>query len=208
MDTVEAELIHGSYGLVVIPDSDTIERSYQLAEDLFPNDTEYVVRNGFLPHITLYHSRFKDIPVSWISKQVSQLNEMLHGVEFQLSELHCYGDKFIFWNIDPEYESYHLVKSAHMKALELAKFLDQDAPRRSDEEGIKLSPQEQENSVKFNHPLVRDLYTPHITLAYDERASKFLAQGATAKWSMRVGRVEFVEIGFPGVVNHIVSLDG
>ena len=196
----------GDYGLVAVPDERTVEKCHELAEALFPPDLEYVLSPKNLPHITLYHSRFRGLPADRVFELRDTLRGSLAGTPLRLNRLVCFGDKFIFWRVDPESPSYDVLKSAHLETLQLASYLDRSAPRRSDEEGLSLSEAEKENVRRFNHPLVGDSYAPHITLAYGEGAPELVGvKNHVVHWPMRVERVEFAEIGYPGIVSAIVA---
>jgi len=195
----------GGYGFIAIPDLDTIEKCYTLAKEKFPKDWEYVLGAYYLPHITLYHSKMKNVPEDFASVLNKKLNKALQGLTFNLSPLVCFGDKFIFWNIEPEGPSYDLLLKCHGEALELADYLDRSATKRADEEGLSLTEREKENVELYNHPLVRDLYMPHITLAYDEKVKGFLGEGEGEFHTMTIDRVEFAEIGHPGVVIKVID---
>ena len=196
----------GGYGFVAFPDKSTIEKCYAFARDNFPKDCEYILAPPYLPHITLYHSRMKEVPIEFASQIKGKLTQSLKGLTFNLSSLECFGAKFIFWNIEPFGSSYETILKCHKEALSLAFYLDRTATKRATEEGLTLTDQERENVELFNHPLVRDLYTPHITLAYDQRAPEFFKFGTTEKFSMTIESVEFAEIGHPGVVVNIIEL--
>jgi hypothetical protein len=196
----------GGFGFVLVPDDNTIDVSYRLASGMFGNDWEYVLSPGNLPHLTLYHSKMRDVPREYALNLRTKLNEQLQGKEFALNEMVCFGGKFIFWNVCKDNSNYDLLNKCHAQALDLAKYLDPSAAKRADEEGLSLTEEERENVNLYNHPLVRRLYTPHITLAYDERAAEALGEGESRKWSFVADRVEFAEIGHPGVVEKTITL--
>ncbi len=196
----------GGYGFVAIPDNKTIEKCYSLVKEKFPSDWEYLLTAGYLPHVTLYHSKMKEIPVDFARSMKEKLNASLKGLSFNLDNLVCFGRKFIFWNIESSGISYEKIMKSHIDALDLANYLDRAATKRAEEEGLSLTVKEKENVELFNHPLVRDLYTPHITLAYDERAHDYLEVSATEKHSMTIESVEFAEIGHPGIIIKVVEL--
>lgn len=206
MGNIQNSKFTGGYGFVAVPDQKTIDKCYSLVAERFPADWEYLLGSKNLPHVTLYHSRMKGVPSEFATETREKLSSTLCGLTFSLKDLQCFGAKFIFWNIDPSDSSYELLLKAHQDALQLSKYLDPTAPKRAEEEGLSLSPKEKENVELFNHPLVRDLFTPHITLAYDEKANGFLKDGETDEFTMTIERVEFAEIGFPGIVTEVVDL--
>ncbi len=186
------------------PDAATIEESYAYAESRFGSEWEYLLAPDFLPHITLYHSKMRDVPEEFALTLRDELSEGLRGLEIRLQDLVCFGDKFAFWNVIQEGESYEQLVHSHEKALTLARYLDPTAAKRADEEGLSLTPEQRENVERYNHPLVRGLYTPHITLAYDTRAAQEIRAGEKRDWTMTADCVEFAEIGHPGVVLSVV----
>lgn len=148
----------------------------------------------------------KEVPFEFAYEKKKKLTSLLSGLTFNLSSLECFGGKFVFWNIEPIGPSYNVILEGHKEALKLAEYLDRTASKRADEEGLSLTEQERENVELFNHPLVRDLYTPHITLAYDEKTSEVLTTGETENFTMTIQSVEFAEIGYPGIVLEVVDL--
>lgn len=80
-----------------------------------------------------------------------------------MREFEIYGKKFLFWNVK---EVSDKLDKAHKKALNLANFLQKEATENK-KNLSGLNGKEQENIKKYNHPLVKDLYKPHITIAYD-----------------------------------------
>lgn len=195
----------GGYGFVAIPDDKTIEKCYALTKEKFPEDWEYLITPSYLPHITLYHSKMREVPEEFAYEMREKLASALNGLTFNLSALECFGAKFIFWNVAPSGSSYERLVKCHQEALELAKYLDKTASKRAEEEGLTLTDREKENVELFNHPLVRELYLPHITLAYDERANGFLQNGESENFTMTIEKVEFAEIGHPGVIIDVVN---
>jgi 2'-5' RNA ligase len=195
----------GGYGFVAVPDYETIEKCYAFTKEKFPEDWEYLISPKYLPHITLYHSKMREVPEEFALEMRDNLASSLVGLNFTLNALECFGAKFIFWNVTPSGSSYERLIKCHQEALQLAKYLDKTASKRAEEEGLVLTDREKENVELFNHPLVRDLYMPHITLAYDERAIGFLQKGESENFTMTIEKVEFAEIGHPGVVIDIIS---
>lgn len=69
-----------------------------------------------------------------------------------------------------------------------------------------MTPQELENAKKYNHPLVRDLYTPHISLAADSRGLTLPAGASEVPRLMTIEDVVIGEIGDWGSVARVVEL--
>jgi predicted AlkP superfamily pyrophosphatase or phosphodiesterase len=108
----------GGYGFVAIPDNKTIEKCYSLVKEKFPSDWEYLLGVGYLPHVTLYHSKMKEIPEDFARSMKEKLNASLKGLSFNLDNLICFGGKFIFWNIETDGISYEKIMKSHIEALD------------------------------------------------------------------------------------------
>ena len=191
MSILEDQYYNGSYGIVVMPDSETVNLCYSLVKENFPNTWEYLLSPPFLPHLTLYHSRFSILPHSFVKELIKKLSEMLIGKMYTLDTFSSYGEKFIFWNINKEAISssnYDLLLQAHEIALTLSSFIDQNAKKRSTEEKLTLSHQEQLYAEQYNHPLVKELYQPHITLAYDSQVSCYTHYCPSREHQFRIDR--------------------
>lgn len=199
--------LSGALGLVVIPDHATIQRAYALAEEIMPRDAEYVLREGSLPHVTLYHGKLDRIPQETALETLQSLQSDLVGKKFILNEIVTFGGKLIFWNVDPLCAGIEMLREAHLKALSVASYLDRTSEAKAlSEEGLSLRDEELENVRLFGHPLVRSLFTPHITLGFQPRISEVLANSLKCEWSFEVASVELVKIGYPGRVEGVVNL--
>lgn len=192
------EYFTGSYGLVIRPDQITIERAVQLARSLAPQ-APFLVEN---PHITLYHAKFTNLPNNEV-RGVLQAIKNLRGQYLKLGDLQIFGEKFLFWNVVKTDQ----IRQAHEKALVLSQYLDQEAQARAQEEGLSLTEQEMESLRRFGHPLMKDLYLPHITLAYDPKGIVLGPRHTEEEYDMRVDSVNFAEIGQYGVVKKIIEFD-
>jgi predicted AlkP superfamily pyrophosphatase or phosphodiesterase len=150
MNTQESKIFNdrtysGGYGFVAIPDKATIEKCYYLVQEKFPQDWEYLLTVGYLPHVTLYHSKMKEVPVEFAVQMKEKLNASLKRLSLNLNSLICFGGKFVFWNIETSGASYDNIMSCHTEALELANYLDRTASKRAEEEGLSLTDREKEN---------------------------------------------------------------
>lgn len=58
-----SEVVSGAVGFVILPDNDSINIAYDLAAQLMPLDSEFILSPGSLPHLTLYHSKLNGFPV-------------------------------------------------------------------------------------------------------------------------------------------------
>jgi 2'-5' RNA ligase len=192
------EVFTGSYGLVLKPDQETMERAKLKAHLLVPN-APFIVEK---PHITLYHARFNDLPVNEVQR-VYKIIEGLEGESLKLKDLQVFGGKFLFWNIVKSEQ----IQKAHEKTLELSKYLDQQVQARALEESLSLTEEEIESLKKFGHPLMKDLYLPHITLAYDPKGIVLDKENMVEEYDMQVESVNFAEIGEYGVVKKIIEFE-
>lgn len=192
------ETLNGPYGLVIIPDRNTQEITKSKARELFP-DAEFHVP---IPHITLYHTRLKGLPLQTLM-EIRERLRVHRGDNLQLGPIEIYGGNFAFWNIDPIPNS---LREMHEQALLLAEYIDRTAPIRALEEGLKMTPKEFENAKKYNHPLVKELFRPHITLAADSRGLVLPPGTFRIPRVMRIEDVALGEIGDFGSVARVVEL--
>lgn len=192
------EAYTGSYGFVIRPDQDTIEEAERLAHFLAPHAT-YIVEK---PHITLYHARFTNLP-NTEAQRILQRIEGLKGQLLTLKDLQIFGGKFIFWNVVKTDQ----LQQAHEEVLELSRYLNQEAQARAVEERLSLTEKEMENLKLFGNALTKDLYLPHLTLAYDPNGI-ILPKGCTMEeYGMQISSVDFAEIGKFGAVKDIIEFD-
>ncbi len=199
-------LLSGALGLVIIPDHETIERAYALAEKIMPKGAQYVLGPGSLPHITLYHGKLADAPGLVASETLNELRTELIGRKFTLKELVAFGGNLIFWNVDRSSHDCEVLQASHAKALNLAQYLDRTTVAKANsEEGLSLKEAELENIKLFGHPLVGSLYMPHITIGFHHGLADHLASNREFKWSMKVASVELVKVGHLGRVEEILD---
>jgi 2'-5' RNA ligase len=193
--------LSGALGLAIIPDQATIERAYALAEEVMPRDAQYVISEGSLPHLTLYHGKLEGIPESDARYTLRALRDNLLGQKFVLKAIVAFGGNFIFWNVDPSSPSVKNLHKSHSDALHLASYLAKSSEAKAvSEEALSLTDLELKNVKLFGHPSVGPLYTPHITLGFHPGFSDRLAPGLECNWQFEVASVEIVRIGYPGRV--------
>ena len=172
-----------------------------------PKDAQYVLSEGSLPHLTLYHGKLEDIPESVARDVLRALRSDLVGRKFILNDIVAFGGNFIFWNVDPSCSGFEVLHKSHSDALSVASYLGRSSVAKAvSEEALSLTDAELENVKRFGHPLVRSLYTPHITLGFHPCISDQLARGLECDWSFEVASVELVKIGHPGRVEEILDL--
>lgn len=190
------EKYSGSYGIVIKPDMYTGEKSIELAHSLTP-DAEYKVS---LPHITLYHGNVSDLPHQEIEKILNAAREILKDDIQELRTIDVFGGKFVFWDVVPN----KIMRQAHDAALGLSEFLDQTKLARALQEGLHLTQEQKLNMQNYGHPLVGNLYRPHITLAYDAKGIVLPKDVTGYDWQMKVDSIHFAEIGNYGSVAKVI----
>lgn len=194
----EATEFNGSFGFVIKPDAKTQRRAEDLAERLAPH-AEFHVK---IPHITLYHGRVQNLPLETVRRILPHLKGYI-GETLALDSFEIYGGKFLFW----DNQKTRNIREMHFRALALADYLDKGAVARAVDEGLSMTPEELENVRRFGHPLVRDRYTPHITLAYDSRGLTLPPGDMEMRpWEMKIEDVLFTEMGKYGAVARVVDL--
>lgn len=190
-------VFNGSYGFVIRPDSETQQMAESLANRLFP-DAEYKTT---VPHITLYHGRVENLPIEAVRAILSRLKEN-NGKDIDLKQIEIYGGKFAFWNSEVVSD----LRLMHEQALGMAEYLDSGAAQRAVEERLNLTEKELSNVKKFGHPLVGELYKPHITLAYDNKGLKLAAEKFIEPWKTKIDDVLFTEMGKYGSVVNVINI--
>lgn len=189
----------GTFGFLVRPDSVTIERAVHMGSELAP-DVSYRVTEA-LAHITLYHAPFVCLPREKVTTLLMSLRTSLRRMECRLGVPSCYGGKFLFWDmIDIPIG----LRLAHEACLMLAKHLDLAVRSRAEREGLKMSDAERRNAIEYGHPLVRDLFRPHITLGARESGISE-PHSFWALHGMTVETVVFAEIGEWGTPARIIE---
>ncbi len=182
--------LNGSFGIVLLPDDETVKACHRLAGKLLPQNSEFVAVHS---HITLYHGIIADAPSERLLKLTDRLAHLV-GASFELNEIQIFGGKFVFYNLVPDPK----IRAAHNEALCMAKYLDNEALTRAEEERLDLTDAQRENLKKYGHPLVRDLHIPHITLGYSSELGN-LPDTSFPK-TMSVKSVSFASIGSYGSV--------
>jgi 2'-5' RNA ligase len=200
-----ATSLSGALGLVLVPDQATIDRAYALAEEIMPKDAQYVLRQGSLPHLTLYHGKLVNLAPSVVVETLHDLRKRLSGGRLTLEKIVTFGGSFVFWNVDPKSSAWEALQEAHSAALTLAQYLDRSTQAKAiSEEALSLSQAELENVRLFGHPLVRSLFMPHITIGFHSGISQQLTSELECRWTMEIASVELVRVGHPGRVDEIL----
>lgn len=199
--------LSGAVGIVLVPDAETQRVSRMLASELLGGHADFVLGNGDLPHLTLYHGKVSKAPTSEIGNLTRGIAETLVGSELTLRSLGFAGGNFLFWDVDWGSDSHHHLRNSHDRALTLAQYLDKGAPAKAvSEEGLKLTAEELSNIERYGHPWVGALYRPHITLGFGvglETKVNLPRNQEYAKFT--VAGVHLARIGFPGRVEEVLE---
>lgn len=159
----EKKSFSGCYGMVILPTKKTIKIIQQITKNLDQN-LNFLTK---IPHLTLYYANFKNIPKSFILKKLEVLNRF-KKIKLNLQEIQVYGDKFLFLNIVEKEK----LQEPHLIALGLNKYLDKSKIPNAKKENLTLSKEEKKNLKTYGHPLVKNLYLPHVTMAYNTKGFK------------------------------------
>lgn len=193
----------GQCGIVLLPDLGTTRSARYINEDF--NLRNAVTEEGLdlskhIPHFSLYHARFKDLPFSVAKRAVDRIKGYL-PLSFNLYKLNVYGDNFLFWDVDPD--DVQLFMRLYEEAIKLVHFLDRSRETQADKEGLKLTPQERENLLLYGHPLVKDLLRPHLTVGYLPHGILSINQPYRDR-EAKILRVAFAKIGELGTIQEII----
>ncbi|OGZ10047.1 MAG: hypothetical protein A3D67_03975 [Candidatus Lloydbacteria bacterium RIFCSPHIGHO2_02_FULL_51_22] len=182
----------GRLGLVLLLDEDTRRSACALAQKIQPN--AIVFSGPHVPHTTLYHSRLAGVPAETVQRLLGKILAEF-PVTARLGKITSYADKFVFWHAEKD----TCLQNLHTHALELSQFFTPGGVEQADREGLALPAGEEENVRRFGHPLVGDLWNPHITLAYHAKGYAEFGERVFPHAARFIG-VAFVEIGNYGTI--------
>ena len=129
---------------------------------------------------------------------INGLAEML-PIPLLFTSVAEFGGKFLFWDTVRNEQ----LTQAHEYALRLSKYFLPTGEQQAEKEKITLSPLERVNVKEFGHPLVRELWRPHITLGYYPNG---LQQNTrTEKFEGSAVGVAFVQVGEAGTIAEILA---
>lgn len=203
MHQLDPSKLSGPYGLVVLPDAETCAIAKKESANRMPNKAAYSLENE-QPHLTLYHGNIINMPLFEALQVRQDVAKILQGSEIELYDIEVYADKFLFWNAEHRpLEESPLQKAHYLAAGVLSSYLNREAEPSAQKEKLKLTDAEEKNVAEFGHPLVGDLYKPHITLGYDRRGIKNV-EGNYLRY-MIADRIALVKMGDHGRIEKVVA---
>lgn len=186
----------GQIGIALLPDAKTKAKSIALAREIHPNMLD--IGGVHHPHATLYHARLNDVSASMVGGLLKDLAEVLPlSVSFYRTA--SFADKYLFWDVIV----LPVLMGMHERTLELARYFT-PGEGAVGTESLKLPAEQEENVRRFGHPLMRNLWRPHITVAYDDGGYPAFKE-REAHFAGGFDRVALVEIGEYGTVKKILT---
>ena len=191
----------GQLGFVLIPENKVEHRAVELTSG-YKYGSSIDLGGQHMPHITLYHAELENVPISVVFEFLNGLAATL-PLSLSFTNMASFGGKFLFWDVE---RSDKLV-ALHEYALGLSKyFVAPTGESQIDREKITLSSAESENMTKFGHPLVGELWRPHITLGYYPSGVPYWT--VSEKFEGSTALVAFARIGEFGTVSKIIVSTG
>lgn len=189
----------GQLGIVLLPTGQLGDAAAAIAKEITPNSIDLGGKHP--PHLTLYHAQLKDVPEEVVRELLALINNNLPFRRVTLSEVTTFAEKFVFWD---KQGVHHLLTSAHYCALEaLSPYYNPSETQQAAKEGLELPADQQENVRRYGHPLVKGLWRPHITVAYNpEGYPNFKKRMVSVRGTFTA--VAFVEVGEYGTVKQIL----
>ncbi len=188
----------GRFGIVLFIDAATGNKAMELSASC--NGGNSIDLSGkHESHVTLYHSKFSDVPREVIEAALKDIASRL-PCELEFTDISSFGGKFLFWKI----ERTPLLFSLHEKTVKsLSKYFVREGEQQTDREKAILSGGERQNVEKYGHPFVGKFWNPHVTLGY-------YAEGAPAvsRSEKHLGKAvaaAFVKVGEWGTIAEVVS---
>lgn len=191
------ETFTGQYGVVLLLDSGIKRTALRINHNLNSGNA-IDFQNLHTPHVTLYHASFDNAQVGDMPMFLQEIKRVLPRRLVHFSQVKTYRDKFVFWHLDDK-ESY---MDAHLSAMLLAALRSRPKESQVEKENLTLSKEERRNDKLFGHPLVNELWQPHITVGYYPNGAGDINENYS-----QIGRVEavaFVEVGDYGTIKRIV----
>lgn len=193
----------GDYGIVILPDPQTAEKSYEIAENFSSSGISYFLSRDNVPHVTLYHAQVAEASMNDVLELLIDIRGSLNGKSFRGGDIVVFRDYYLFWECK---KSTDILRTAHEKSLRLARFLAPAKNRTDRCEEIRLTKREQKNVDRFGHPWCGSLFSPHITLGFGTPPKLRIPDGLKEQWMMRIESVEFARIEYPGRIAEVVPI--
>ncbi|MCA9363896.1 2'-5' RNA ligase family protein [Candidatus Kaiserbacteria bacterium] len=187
----------GMYGFVLLPDLETEARARKYAQEVSSNALD--LKHVHQRHLTLFHTKVVKASEGDLYVLLANLWKNL-PIPANFTEVASFGGKFAFWDA----ERSEALQALHEEALGLAQFFDRSGAQQADSEALQLSEAETRNVREYGHPLVRELWRPHITVGYVPGG--YDAAGFSAAFAGSFNRVAFVRVGEFGTVAEIISV--
>jgi hypothetical protein len=191
----------GKFGVVLFLDVPSVRKCVELNEvyshESWAENRIKLDVNHNQPHVTLYHAVFANLPHDVVVDTVDGIRNHLRMV-LPFTHIQDFGGKFLFWQIDRKY----LNDKPHAIALRLSTYLDRSAVSAASKEQLKLSGAEEAHLNRYGHPLVGQLWQPHVTLGYFPNGiNPVYVEENYYAWAYSVA---FVEMGEFGTVKTII----
>ncbi len=197
-----SETYTGKLGFVILPDTETAERSETLGIQYGGTMEFHVPAIG--AHITLYQAELKEVPRVTAQALLAQVHTIFRqkqgGYPFTLRTICPYKTRptWLFWNVETISEEFRLAQSVSMGlSAWVNRELHPAQPIQMDE-----SPLER-NTRLFGTTNVGAQWPPHITLAYDEQAFQTFEPQEDLRQAS-VEKVAFVRFGQWGKIDEIL----
>jgi len=195
----EEKRYNGQYGAVLLLGKDTKNKVRNTAASYRHGNVIDLIEGGHEPHMTIYHSKFKNLPSGVVDELLKNLAESL-PVRLSFTELSSFGGKFLFLNIQKSDQ----LQKIHEYSLEcLSAYFDKEGKQQSSHENITLSSGEHSNVERYGHPLVLEYWQPHITIGYFPDGVQNISIEKTFEGESI--SVAFVKIGEAGSIEQIIQ---
>ncbi len=186
----------GQYGFVLLPEQRLQQESCAISASIGNNSIS--LGRTHEPHLTLYHTKVCDVPEVFVDRLLHEIGMQL-PISVSFTTVTSFGEKFMFWNARCSADLLKL----HQHTLQLSKYFHASGIQQTDTEKVTLSTKELCNVKYFGHPLVHDMWQPHITVGYvptgvNMYSRKHIMDGFC-------NSVAFVEVGSYGTIARIIK---
>jgi len=193
------------YGIVILLEGDCKDRAIEYNNELASTLLELEnVPNEY--HVTLYHGAFKEGDLQEIKNKL--LNMEMPDIDLFFTEFKGTQDRWIDWMVEnnPALQGFHekvvsTFSPYHKRMLgrieQVYNTLDQDRKDQADKYGVAG---------------ILNLYNPHVTLFYHDKASEQISTAAedfarehNPEGYCKVEKIALGELGFNGNIKEIVA---